>query len=145
MATGEVKKSNYLDTGAITLVAAPVAGTITAGPAMDMSLVKDGSLSARLTLDAETDTMTLEPVWEVSDVAGGAGAYLEVKPFDGELPTAWCQGTAGADAAVSAVVAAPSCVYAWLYSRCSVRNRNATGGAADSYRIGYNFIQKNSQ
>lgn len=137
------KRSNYLDTGALNLNTV-VANTITGGPALDMSLVEDGTLSARVALDVETDTIAVEVLWEVSDVAGGAGAYLEVKPADSDALRVWGIGTAGADAAISAVLPAPQCVYAYLYARCSVRNRNATGAAADTYQIGYNFIQRST-
>ena len=137
------KKAAYLATGT-TVMTGIAKGTTTGGPALDMSLVKPPTLSATVTLKAETDTITLEAFWEVSNVAGGGGSYMEIPSYANTAFTAWGTGTAGADTAVTKVLPAPECVYAFLYARCSVRNKVADGLIADTYAIGYNFVQAES-
>jgi hypothetical protein len=136
--TTKVKRTGFQATGT-TVMTGIVKGTTTGGPALDMSIVQDESLSATVTLVANTATITLEAFWEVSSVAGGAGTYYEVPSYANEAFTPWATGTA---AGVTKVLPAPMCVYAFPYARCSVRNKVADGLIADTYAIGYNFVQK---
>lgn len=128
---GQVKTGN-LDT--------LVAGTITGGNALAMQNVEIGSLSATVTVDAETNTITIAALWEVSQ---DNSTWLRCSgapnnPAEVVLAT----GTAGADAAVTRVVPAPPAVYGYRFARCSVLNGVATGGASDTYSIGYNYQRK---
>jgi hypothetical protein len=134
------KRWNYAATGA-TVLTAIAKDTITGGPSLDMSLVKRGSLSALVTVKAETDTIAIESFWEISNV-GGAGPWYEVVTRDNFVPVVEASGTAAADAAVSVVLGAPGCVYSALYARASVRNRFIAGTVNDTYAIGYNFAQE---
>jgi len=134
-----VKRWNHANTTPTTLNGASKDAAV-AGPALDMALVKSGSLSALITVDAETDTIAIEALWEVSNV-GGAGPWYEVVGATNAPPVVWAAGTAAADAAVTRVLEAPSCVYSSKYSRAAVRCRFIAPAAADTYDIGYNFTQ----
>lgn len=115
-----------------------VAGTTTGGNAVDMgdnARQKVRSLSALVTVDAETDTITITGKWQVSndgttwvDVAHGtqnaAGVILAT-------------GTAGADASVTRCYQAPDAVYGWRKARFAIVNGVVTGNTADTYSIGY--------
>lgn len=117
-----------------------VAGTTTGGTAVTMgdnSRQKVRSLSALVTVDAETDTITITGKWQVSndgstwvDVAHGtqnaAGVVLAT-------------GTGGADAAVTRCYQAPDAVYGWKKARFAIVNLVATGAAVDTWAIGYQY------
>jgi len=120
-----------------------VAGTVKGGAPVSIfgpaGGVVNGTLSALVIVDAETNTRTLSAFWQVSedgstwyDVAGAPN-----NPANVVLAT----GTAGADAAVTEVIPAPAAVYAWSFARCSVVNGVATGGATDTYSIQYKYVR----
>lgn len=141
MATGIMRRTGYLATGK-TVMTGIVKGTTTGGPALNMALVKPGTLSAEVTVEAETDTITIEAFWEVSSVAGGGGTYYPVTSLNNAAQVVWATGTAGDDAVITKVLPAPDCVYGYPYARCSVKNLVADGLIADTYAIGYNFVQE---
>lgn len=115
-----------------------VAGTTTGGNAVEMgdnTRQKVRSLSALVTVDAETDTITITGKWQVSndgstwvDIANGpqnaAGVVLAT-------------GTGGADAAVTKCYPAPDAVYGWRKARFAIVNGVVTGNTADTYAISY--------
>lgn len=115
------------------------AGTFTAAGSIDNSIVRIGSMSALFTVDAETDTLTIEAAWQVSqDNSTWVDlAYAPNNPAAVVLAT----GTAGADAAVTKSVPAPSGASGWRYIRAGVVNRVAEGTTNDTYAISYNFIR----
>jgi hypothetical protein len=113
-----------------------VAGTITAGPTLNMDLVADDTLSALVVVDVETNTITMEAVWQVSN---DATTWYECRGLNNAAIVVLGTGTGGADASVSRVLEAPKAVYGWRYARCSIRNLVATGAAVDTYAISYNF------
>lgn len=114
------------------------AGTVKGGSAVDLgdnSRQKVRSLSALVTVDSETSTMTIGASWQVSndgttwvDLANGSQNAASVV-----LAT----GTAGADAAVTKAIPAPEALYGWRKARLALTNGVATGGAADVYTISY--------
>jgi hypothetical protein len=57
--------SGYLATGSLDLDATDN-GDVAGGPALDMSLVERGTLSALVVLHAETASLTIAPLWQVS-------------------------------------------------------------------------------
>jgi hypothetical protein len=128
--------ANYLNTGT-TVLTGVVKGTTTGGPTLGLNtLVKGGTLSATIYADAETDTITLECLWQVSS---DGTTWLDVANPGNTASTVLATGTAGADALVTKVIPAPMCVYGFAYARLSVINRVADGLIADTYRIAYNF------
>lgn len=130
---------NALSTGTLNLDGV-VAGTTTGGNAVDIgdnAIQKVRNLSALVTVDCETDTMTITGKWQVSsdgatwvDVAHGtqnaAGVVLAT-------------GTNGADAAVTRCYQAPDAVYGWRKARFAIVNGTAEGTTNDTYAISYCF------
>lgn len=115
------------------------AGTLTGGNSLLTDDILPGTLSALFTVDAETNTITLSPAWEVS--TDGSTWYRLMGVTNG-APTALATGTAGADASVSRVVSAPKEVYGWRYCRASVLVGVTTGTTNDTYAISYAFARK---
>lgn len=115
-----------------------VAGSVIAGNGVDLgdnSRQKVRSLSALVTVDCETNTLTMAGKWQVSndgstwvDVANGSQNAAAV---------VFATGTAGADASVSKVFPAPDSVYGWRKARFAIVTGVQTGAATDTYSIGY--------
>lgn len=127
---------NYLAPAAALTLNGVAADTITGGSTLDMRLVKSGTLSARVEIDCETDTMTMEAIWQASN----DGTTWEICTTKNNAPvTVLATGTAGADATVTRRIPADDAIYGSRYARLSIINRVAVGGAADTYLIGYNF------
>ena len=135
MARNERLLNGYLATGA-TVMTGITAGTITGGNTLPMHLVKTSTLSATVTVDAETNTITISALWEVSN---DDTTWVRCTPLNNAAIVVLATGTAGADTAVARVIAAPDSAYGWRYARCSVLNLVADGLIADTYAIGYNF------
>lgn len=103
----------------------------------DNARQKVRSLSALVTVDAETSTFTFAGKWQVSndnatwvDVTNGPQNAAAVV-----LAT----GTGGADAAVTRSYEAPATVYGWRYARFALVCGGTTGAAVDTYSIGYSY------
>lgn len=117
-----------------------VTGSVIAGTAVeigDNTRQKVRSLSALVTVDAETTSFTFAAKWQVSndgstwvDVANGSQNAAAVV-----LAT----GTAGADAAVSKAIPAPEAIYGWRKARIALVTGGATGAAVDTYALGYSY------
>lgn len=117
-----------------------VAGSVIAGNALltgDNSRQKVRNLSALVTVDCETDTLTMAFKWQVSnngstwvDVANGSQNAAAV---------VFATGSAGSDAAVTKMFPAPDSVYGWKYVRAAIVTGVTTGAAVDTYSIGYCF------
>jgi hypothetical protein len=120
-----------------------VAGTITGGKTIDMQFVTASTLSAYFLVEAETDTLEIEALWEVSHT-GKPGEWRELLPFGVPVGDAavLAIGTGGDDPVVEAVFQAPSAVYGYKYVRASLRNQVATGAAVDTWLISYSFLRK---
>lgn len=113
------------------------AGTL-AGNAVDLNdgaRQKVRNLSALVTVDCETSTMTMAGKWQVSndgttwvDVTNGPQNAASV---------VFATGTAGADADVTRAFEAPSAVYGWRKARFAITNGVAAGNTVDTYSIGY--------
>lgn len=117
-----------------------LAGVTTGGNALltgDNSRQKVRNLSCLVTVDCETDTLTMAFLWQVSndnstwvDVSNGSQNAAAV---------VFATGTAGADANVTKMFPAPDSVYGWKYVRGAIVTGVATGNTADTYSIGYCF------
>lgn len=112
------------------------AGSDGAGATLLMSKVVAGSLSATCVFEAETNTLTLTPVWQVSN---DGSTFLDVYPENDAAYVAMATGTSGDDAAVTRVISAPAGVYGWRYARCNARVGVTTGTANDLATISYNY------
>ena len=112
------------------------AGTVTPGSLLVMSEVERGTLSATLVVDAETNTLTITGGWQASN---DGTTWVDV--YEGHNPArvALATGTGGADAEVTRCLTAPHGVYGFRYARAVVVNGVATGAAADTYSIQYNY------
>ena len=115
-----------------------VAGTTTAAGTLPVELMEPHSLSAEFLVDAETDTITISGIWQVSD---DGSTWVDVKPENNAAIVVLATGTAGADAAVTVVLSAPPAVYGARFVRAAVRNAVATGAAADTYSIAYRYAR----
>jgi hypothetical protein len=113
-----------------------VAGTTTAGTAISTANMAPGSLSCLFTVTAETNTITITPKWQVSD---DNSTWYDLSGLNNAAQVALATGTAGADAAVSKVLTAPSEVSGWKYVRPAVVNGVATGAATDLYAFELHF------
>lgn len=121
-----------------TVLTGVVAGTLTGGGTLLMQNVRQGTLSATITVDAETNTIELFAEWEVSN---DASTWLRCTPVNNAASVLLAVGTAGADDAVTRVVPANDAVYGFRYARCSVRNAVVNGLIADTYAISYNYVK----
>ncbi len=130
LVNGAQSTSGNLDTNA--------AGTIEGGPSFLMQKAEKGTLSATVTVEAETTSLAAFAVWEVSN---DASTWRLALPTNGAAYVALATGTAGDDAAVTRVIPANDATYGWRYARCSIQNTGATGAATDTYTIAYNYAK----
>jgi len=95
--------------------------------------------SALVTVDAETNTITLAAKWQVADKIGTwfDVAHAPQNPAAVVLAT----GTAGADAAVTKTIPAPEAIYGYRFARAAVTVGVVTGTNNDTYSIAYNYRQ----
>lgn len=115
------------------------AGTVNAGATLTMNQIEGGSLCAEVTVDAETSTLTLSALWQVS-VDGSTWMTVANGPQNA-ASVALATGTAGADAAVTRVIPAPDAVYSFKHARCAVTNGVQTGTTSDTYSIKYHYLK----
>ncbi len=114
-----------------------VATTVTAGNKVDTTRIARGSLSALVTVKAETDTLTITAKWQVSN---DASTWVDVALPNNAANVALATGTSGIDAAVTRAIMAPDAVYGWHYCRIAIVNGVATGAAADTYALSYCYL-----
>jgi hypothetical protein len=113
------------------------AGTVNAGNAVDVLRVARGTLSARVSVDCETNTMTMTAKWQVSS---DNSTWIDMAVANNAANVTLATGTGSADATVTKALAAPDAVYGWRYARLAIVNGVATGAATDTYAIGYCFL-----
>ena len=97
------------------------------------------SLSAFVTVDAETSTLTLAAKWQVSNdrLVWVDVAHASQNPTAVVLGT----GTAGADPLITRAIPAPDAVNSWAWARLSLVVGGVTGTTADTWSVGYCFRQ----
>jgi hypothetical protein len=100
---------------------------------------KVSHLSALVTVDAETNTLTMTGKWQASN-DGSTWVDVAHAPQN-PAGVALATGTAGADADVVRVLPAPDAVYGYKFARCSVVVGVVTGTTNDTYSIGYSYRQ----
>ena len=98
---------------------------------------KAKDLSATITADAETNTLTFTAKWQASnddstwvDVANGPQNAAGV---------ALATGTGAADAAVTKALPAPSAIEGFKFARMALVVGAVTGTDDDTYEIAYNY------
>ena len=116
------------------------AGNVAAGATLIMNKVKRNTLSSTVTVDAETDTITLTAVWQVSV---DTSTWVDLYQPNSAAYVVQATGTGGADAAVTRVIDAPGGVYGWRYARIVILVGVATGTSADSSAVDYNYQHDN--
>lgn len=114
-----------------------VATTVTPGNTVDTTRVARGSLSALVTVKAETDTLTITAKWQVSN---DGSTWVDVALPNNAANVALATGTSAADAAVTRAIMAPDAVYGWHYTRVAIVNGVATGASTDTYSMSYCYL-----
>lgn len=100
---------------------------------------KASSLSAVVVVKAETNTMTLTALWQVSN---DKSTWLDLAYApNNAAAVVIATGTAGADAAVTKVFQAPEAVNGYRFARIAIVVGVQTGTASDTYTIGYSYRQ----
>ncbi len=98
------------------------------GNAVEMNDVAFGTLSARATILADTNTITITAKWQGYDKAGN---WVDVASEpQNPAGVAAATGTAGADAAVTKIIPAPTAVYAFRRARIVFTSGTGVGGGA---------------
>ncbi len=114
-----------------------VAGTDKNGATIHMNdnarLLVTG-LSARLVVEAETDTLTIEGRWQISD---DNVTFEDVVQPNNPADVVLATGTAGADPIITKSLAAPQGVYGARFARIVLQNGVVTGNTVDTFAIGY--------
>jgi hypothetical protein len=93
-------------------------------------------LSALVTLDVETNTMTVVGRWQVSS---NNSTWVDCDTPNNAAEVTIGTGTAGADAAITKAISAPEGVYGVMFARYVITNGVAAGNTVDTYSIGYNY------
>lgn len=115
-----------------------VAGSVIGGNAVDLgdnSRQKVRSLSALVTVDCETSTLTMTGKWQVSN---DGSTWVDVtNGSQNAAGVAFATGTGGADADVTKSFVAPDAIYGWKKARFAIVTGVVTGNTVDTYSIGY--------
>lgn len=109
-------------------------GTVKAGTQLDTGRVLPGSLSAIVSVDCETNTMTMTAKWQVSK---DGTTWVDMALANNAANVTLATGTGSADATVTKAIVAPDAVFGWEYARLVIVNGVATGATTDTYSIGY--------
>ncbi len=117
------------------------AGSDVTGAAVFMGNIqpKVKSLSAKVAAKAETDTITLSAIWQVSN-DNSTWVDCATSPQNA-VPVVIGTGTSGSDATVTKVYPAPELVYGWQWARIALRVGVTTGAAGDTYALSYAYRQ----
>lgn len=125
-------------------VATGTADGVTAGSAVNGNALFLGKsrkevadLSALITIDAETSSLTFAAQWQASN--DKSTWYVVSNAPANTAATVLATGTGGADAAVSRVIPSPDGLEGFQYARLSLVVGGATGATVDTYSIGYNY------
>lgn len=97
------------------------------------------NLSAVLTLDIESASLTLTAKWQVSN--DGSTWYDVAHGSQNAAGVVLGTGTGGADATITKAVPAPDSIYGYRFARLALVTAGATAAATDTYSIGYSYNQ----
>lgn len=132
----------HLVTGTATGVGPASAAGAIAGRSLMVNGVqgrKVCDLSALVTVDAETNTITAAVRWQGSNDAS-TWYNLATSPQNA-APVALATGTAGADATVVRSVEAPPGAYSYNFARVTLEIGTATGTDNDTWELSYSYRQ----
>jgi hypothetical protein len=125
--------TSYVKTQAITgNLNGVTAGTATPGPVVSTNLIEPDTVSCEFTILAETNTLTIEGRWQVSD---DNSTWVDMPLQNNAAVVVIGTGTAGADSAVTLALQAPYACVGYRYVRPVVVNRVATGATGDTYSM----------
>lgn len=108
------------------------------GIAVDMEMVEPRTLSAEVTLTAQTTSITTFAKWQVCNTTGGT--WRDFVAANNPADVAIATGTGGVDTAVTKVIGAPNGIESWKFARVQLYTgaQSATtgdlGSATYSYR-----------
>lgn len=114
------------------------AGSTIAGSTVvmgDNARQKIRNLSAVVTCDIETASLTFTGVWQVSN--NGSTWFNVSNGSQNAAGVVLGTGTGGADPTITRAYEAPSAVYGYKLARFTFLTAGATGAATDTYEIGY--------
>lgn len=113
-------------------------GDVVGGTAVELgdnSYQKVRGLSALVTVDAETNTLTLAAKWQVSN---DGSTWVDVANGPQNAATVvLATGTGGADASVTKAIPAPDAIYGWRLARIALVVGGTTGTTSDTYAMSY--------
>jgi hypothetical protein len=112
------------------------AGTVLSGAAIVTDAVAPGTLSARVTLTAQTTGITAHAKWQVSD---DGTTWYDCVPVNGAANVALATGTGGVDTATTVVVPENPGVFGATYARIQlyVATQSAATGDLGSAKYYY--------
>jgi hypothetical protein len=116
-----------------------VAGSRVSGTGVPMGRVKNGSLSAVVDVDCETNTLTMAGIWQGSNTSDFASPIDLAYDTNNPAATVIATGTAGADANVKKAYPCPAAGYGFKYVRFQILTGVATGNTVDTYAISYTY------
>ncbi len=126
--------------GALTTGTADTLATasVVAGTALLTNIIAIGTLSAKLSLLAQTDTFTWTVKWQVSK---DNSTWIDITVPQNPANVTYQTGTAGTEAAVARVIEAPLGIHGWAYCRVALVTGGTTGAAIDTYSISYCYVK----
>ena len=129
-------KSGIVAIAASTNFPTGVSPQVLSGTAIVMSAVAPGSLSANVTLLAQTTSITTFAKWQVSE---DNSTWVDVVPTNNAANVAIATGSGSVDTAVTVCVAANEAVYAHKYARIQLYTgaQNAATGDLGSAKYYY--------
>lgn len=136
MAYNDVIRKAMQPASLTALIAAAANGAVVPGPTLFMGNVEKGTLSARVNLLAQTTSLTLSAVWEVSR---DGVTWVRAPGVSNASPVAIATGTGGVDTAVVRQIDAPNAAYSHRFARCSVLLGGAGGAAGDQGDVSYDY------
>lgn len=115
------------------------AATSTPGPVTATALIE--RMSCEFALLAETNTITLEARWEVSD---DNSTWVDFPTQANAAVVVFGTGTAGADSTVTKALPFPGEAVTYQFIRPVVVNRVATGATGDTYSMTVRYTKRQS-
>jgi hypothetical protein len=94
------------------------------------------SVSCLFVVDAETNTLTIEGKFQVSD---DNTTWFDLAPAHNPANVVLATGTGGADPAISRVLDVPDSALGWRFVRAAVVSRVVAGNTADTYAFTFHF------
>lgn len=127
---------NQADTGTLLDVTAT---TVTGMTATRTAHIEPGTLSVDANVVANTNTLTITIIWQVSQ---DDSTYITLTPVNNAANVVLATGT-GSDVAARKVFPGPESISGWKYVRAAVLCGVATGTADDTYTLTQRYVRRN--